>query len=150
LIIGTQGVSKVVPPLVIAPDEVKVFKTEFTIPEDISILTLNPHMHLIGKQFKSFAITPTGDTIPLIKIEDWNFRWQYFYTFQQIVHLTKGTRIEVEALFDNTLNNMDNPFNPPQFITGKNGSMKTTDEMLQLIITYLPYQKGDENIRLDQ
>ena len=45
---------------------------------------------------------------------------------------------------------MDNPFNPPQFITGKNGSMKTTDEMLQLIITYLPYQKGDENIRLDQ
>jgi hypothetical protein len=116
----------------------------------MSVLTLNPHMHLIGKQFKSYAITPTGDTIPLIKIEDWNFRWQYFYTFQQIVHLTKGTRIKVEALFDNTLNNMDNPFNPPQFITGKNGSMKTTDEMLQLIITYLPYQKGDENIRLDQ
>jgi len=150
LILGTQGISRVVPPLVIAPDEVKVFKTEFTLREDMSVLTLNPHMHLIGKQFKSFAITPTGDTIPLIKIEDWNFRWQYFYTFQQIVHLTKGTRIEVEALFDNTLNNMDNPFNPPQFITGKNGSMKTTDEMLQLIITYLPYQKGDENIRLDQ
>lgn len=150
LIMGTQGVSRVVPPLVIAPDEVKVFKTEFTLPEDISVLTLNPHMHLIGKQFKSYAITPEGDTIPLIKIEDWNFRWQYFYTFQQIVHLTKGTRIKVEALFDNTLNNMDNPFNPPQFITGKNGSMKTTDEMLQLIITYLPYQKGDENIRLDQ
>jgi len=150
LILGTQGVSRVVPPLVIAPNEVKVFKTEFTIPADISILTLNPHMHLIGKQVKAYAISPNGDTIPLIKIEDWNFRWQYFYTFEQMVHLTKGTIIKVEALFDNTLNNMDNPFNPPQFITGKNGSMKTTDEMLQLIITYLPYQKGDETIRLDQ
>ena len=84
-----------------------------------------------------------------IKIKDWNFRWQYFYTFPQIIHLPKGTIIKVEALFDNTLNNMDNPFNPPQFIMGRNGSMKTTDEMLQLIITYLPYQIGDELIKLD-
>jgi len=149
LVLGTQGVSKVVPPLVIAPNEIKVFTTEFTVSEDISILTLNPHMHLIGREFKSFAITPVGDTIPLIKINNWNFRWQYFYTFPQMVHLPKGSRIEVEALFDNTLNNMDNPYNPPQFITGKNGSMKTTDEMLQLIITFLPYQNGDELIKLD-
>ena len=44
---------------------------------------------------------------------------------------------------------MDNPFNPQQFITGENGSMKTTDEMLQLIVSYLPYQEGNENIKLD-
>ncbi len=149
-ILGTQGISKVYPPLVIAPNEIKKFETETVIPQDISVLTINPHMHLIGKKFKAYAVDPHGDTIPLIKIDDWNFRWQYFYTFKQIVHLTKGTKIKVEALFDNTLNNMDNPFNPPQFISGKDGSMKTTDEMLQLIITYLPYQKGDETIRLDQ
>jgi hypothetical protein len=29
------------------------------------------------------------------------------------------------------------------------GSMRTTDEMLQFIINYLPYQKGDENINLN-
>ncbi len=149
LIIGTQGVSPVKPPLVIAPNEVKTFTSEYRIDQDISVLTLNPHMHLIGKKFKAYAVLPNTDTIPLIKIIDWNFRWQYFYTFPKIVHLPKGTLIKVEALFDNTLNNMDNPFNPPQFITGKNGSMKTTDEMLQLIITYLPYQKGDKLIKLD-
>ena len=44
---------------------------------------------------------------------------------------------------------MDNPNNPPQFVTGKNGSMKTTDEMLQLVVTYLPYQDGDENFSLE-
>lgn len=148
-ILGTQGVSSVVPPLVIAPNQVKHFETEIRIAEDISLLTLNPHMHLIGKKFKAYAVPPVGDTIPLIKIDDWNFRWQYFYTFPKIVHLTEGTLIKVEALYDNTLNNMDNPFNPPQFITGKDGSMKTTDEMLQLIVTYLPYQKGDENIILE-
>ena len=27
--------------------------------------------------------------------------------------------------------------------------MKTTDEMLQFIITYLPYNLGDENISLE-
>ncbi|MFQ3269636.1 MAG: hypothetical protein ACI9B2_001449, partial [Flavobacteriales bacterium] len=149
LIIGTQGVSPVKPPLVIAPNEVKTFTSEYRIDQDISVLTLNPHMHLIGKKFKAYAVLPNTDTIPLIKIIDWNFRWQYFYTFPKIVHLPKGTLIKVEALFDNTLNNMDNPFNPPQFITGKNGSMKTTDEMLQLIITYLPHQKGDKLIKLD-
>jgi hypothetical protein len=41
-----------------------------------------------------------------------------------------------------------NPFHPPQTIRDNNGSMKTTDEMFQLIISYLPYQKGDENISL--
>mgnify|MGYP006137337735 CR=1 FL=1 len=150
LIIGTQGVSPVKPPLVIAPNEVKTFTSEYRIAQDISVLTLNPHMHLIGKEFKAYAVLPIGDTIPLIKIKDWNFRWQYFYTFPKIVHLPKETLIRVEAIFDNTLNNMDNPFNPPQFIMGENGSMKTTDEMLQLIITYLPYQKGDESIKLTE
>ena len=66
-----------------------------------------------------------------------------------MLHLPAGTLIKVEAIFDNTLNNMDNPHNPPQFVSGKNGSMKTTDEMLQLIVMYLPYQKGDENISLE-
>ena len=148
-IIGTQGISPIIPPLVIPPNQVKKFETETIIPEDISVLTINPHMHLIGRKFKAYAISPIGDTIPLIKIDDWNFRWQYFYTFPKMLHLSAGSVIKVEAIFDNTLNNMDNPHNPPQFVTGKNGSMKTTDEMLQLVVTYLPYQDGDENLSLE-
>lgn len=147
-ILGTQGISEVIPPLVIAPNEVKYFETEMRLNEDVSVLTVNPHMHLIGKKFKAYAISLDGDTIPLIKIDNWNFRWQYFYTFPKMIHLTAGTVVKVEAMYDNTLNNMDNPYNPPRFITGENGSMKTTDEMLQLIVTYLPYQEGDENLKL--
>ena len=147
--LGTSGVSPVIPPLVIPPNTVKRFTTQLRVPKDLSFVTINPHMHLLGKSMKAYAITLENDTIPLINIEDWNFRWQYFYTFKKLLKIPKGSLIKVEATFDNTLDNLDNPFDPPQLITGREGSMKTTDEMFQFIINYLPYQEGDENISLD-
>lgn len=147
--LGTSGVSPVVPPLVIPPNTIKHFTTQLKIPKDLSLVTINPHMHLLGKSMKGYAITPNNDTIPLINIEDWNFRWQYFYTFKNLLKIPKGSVIKVEASFDNTLDNLDNPFDPPRLITGREGSMKTTDEMFQFIINYLPYEDGDENISLD-
>ncbi|MGB0871187.1 MAG: hypothetical protein ACPGSD_16475 [Flavobacteriales bacterium] len=147
-ILGTVGVSPVVPPLRIPPNTVKSFRTEVTLQGDVSLVTINPHMHLLGKSMKAYAITPQSDTIPIIHIEDWNFRWQFFYTFEKLLVLQKGTTIIVEATFDNTTDNLDNPFDPPRLVTDREGSMKTTDEMFQFIVNYLPYKKGDENISL--
>ena len=148
VMLGTLGASKVVPPLLIPPDQVKTFTTTWTVPADMSVLTLNPHMHLLGKSMLAYAISPNNDTVPLISIPQWNFRWQFFYTFPKMVKLPAGTVIYVEAVFDNTLNNPENPFDPPRTIRERNGSMGTTDEMFQFIITYLPYEDGDENISL--
>jgi hypothetical protein len=150
VIMGTLGVSKVVPPLVIPPNEIKKFITQLQLNQDISLLTINPHMHLIGKSFLAYAIVPGGDTIPLIKIDDWNFRWQYFYTFKNMIKIPAGSVIIAEGIYDNTINNPNNPYDPPQTVAERTGSMKTTDEMFQLIINYLPYQKGDENISLEK
>lgn len=147
-ILGTSGISRVDPPLVIQPNTVQTFTTTYTVPEDISIVTVNPHMHLLGKSFLAYAITPAGDTIHIIRIPKWDFRWQYFYTFPKIVKLEKGTRIFVEGMYDNTLNNPLNPFDPPREVSEREGSMRTTDEMFQLIVTWMPYQSGDENILL--
>jgi len=146
----TQEIS---PKLIIKPNDILKCSTRAKIVKDISILTINPHMHLLGKSFKAYAITEQKDTIPLIKINDWNFRWQYFYTFKKILKIPKNSEIIVEAIFDNTMRNLDNPFDPPQLISEKidwngKGSMKTSDEMLQFIITYLPYKKNDEQINL--
>jgi hypothetical protein len=146
--LGTLGISDIVPPLVIYPDTVMAFRTQAVIQQDISLLTLNPHMHLLGKSFLAYALPPDGDTIPLIRIPDWDFRWQYFYTFERPIHLPKGTRIQVLAVFDNTVDNPNNPFDPPQVVAERNGSMRTTDEMLQFILTYLPYEAGDEEMEL--
>jgi mono/diheme cytochrome c family protein len=145
---GTLGVAPVVPDLIVPPNKVQTFRIETTLPEDISVITIVPHMHLIGKKYWAYAIKPSGDTIPLIRINNWDFRWQYFYQFKHLLRLPRGTTIYVEGVYDNTASNPNNPFSPPREIREKNGSMKTTDEMFQLIVTYVKYQPGDENISL--
>ncbi len=147
---GTLGVSPVVPDLVIQPNTIKEVSTRLVIPDDISILTVNPHMHLLGKSFKAYAIQPGGDTIRLISIPRWDFHWQYFYTFRKMVKIPKGSTIIAEGVYDNTRKNLNNPNSPPRLVQDNDGSMRATDEMFQFIITYLMYQEGDENISLEQ
>jgi hypothetical protein len=147
--LGTIGVSPVLPDLVLQPNTVKNVYSKYTIPEDISVLTINPHMHLIGKSFKAYALKPDGDTIRLISIPKWDFNWQYFYTFKKLVKIPKGSTLVAEGVYDNTKNNMNNPFSPPRLVRDQNGSMRATDEMFQFIITYVPYKEGDENISLE-
>ncbi|MEP7169383.1 MAG: cytochrome c, partial [Bacteroidota bacterium] len=123
--------------------------TRAVIQNDISLITINPHMHLLGKSFWAYATKPDGDTIRLIRIPKWDFRWQYFYTFPKMVKIPKGTTITVVGVYDNTSKNPNNPYFPPREISGINGSMRTTDEMFQFIMTFLPYQAGDENVSLE-
>ena len=146
--LGTLGLAPVEPDLIIPPDVIKPVSSRFRVPYDISVLTINPHMHLLGKSFKAYAIKPGGDTIRLISIPRWDFNWQYFYTFRKMLKIPAGSTIVAEGIYDNTRQNLSNPFSPPQLIRDRNGSMKATDEMFQFIVSYLPYQPGDENISL--
>ena len=152
VMLGTNGESKIIPPLVIPANKKTKHTSYLLIPQDISILTINPHMHLLGTSFKSYAIQPNGDTIRLINIPRWDFRWQYFYTFPKMIKIPTGSTIYVDATFDNTERNPNNPNNPPIEVKERLGlggaGMRTTDEMLQFIISWLPYEDGDENISL--
>ncbi|MFL5753438.1 MAG: hypothetical protein ACJ76F_08525 [Bacteroidia bacterium] len=147
---GTFGVSAIEPALVIPPNEIRTFHTQLTVPQDISVLSVNPHMHLLGKTFLAYALTPSRDTIRLIRINKWDFRWQYYYTFRAMVKIPAGSVIHAYGSFDNTDKNPFNPFSPPREISQGEGneSMQTTEEMFQFIFTYLPYQPGDEKISL--
>lgn len=149
---GTFGISKIEPDFIIPPNEIKKFHTQSTLSKKISLLSVNPHMHLIGKSFWAFALKINGDTIPLIRIKKWDFRWQYYYTYKHPIVLEKGTVIHVYGTFDNTNSNSNNPFHPPQTIKQGDGaeSMKTSEEMFQFIFTYMNYQVNDENIDLDK
>ena len=147
--LGTLGMSKIVPPLIIPPDTVMTCRTSYTEEKDISVLTINPHMHLLGKRFVAYAVTPRNDTIHLIRINDWDFRWQFAYTFTHMLHIPKGSVIHVEATFDNTEANRNNPYNPPRTAREPiTGNMRTTDEMLQFFVNYVDYRPGDEKISL--
>ena len=146
--LGTLGVAPVLPNLLIFPNTIKKVYSQYIIPNDISLVTINPHMHLLGKSFKAYAVIPKGDTIPLIHIPNWDFNWQYFYTFPKLLKIPKGSLMIAEGVYDNTVRNLLNPFTPPQLVSDNKGSMKTTDEMFQFIVSYVPYKEGDENIDL--
>lgn len=147
--LGTLGISDIHPDFVIHADSICSFETSYTLSQDISILTVNPHMHLLGTDIKAFAVSPNStDTIPLIHIPSWDFRWQFFYTYKQMLKIPSGYTIRVQATFDNTIDNPNNPFFPPETLRESGRHMKTTDEMFQFFITYVPYKKGDELINL--
>ncbi len=122
---------------------IKFYMRSPLIPYDISVLSVLPHLHLLGKNFKAYAITSDGDLIPLIKINEWNFNWQMNYQFKNLLKIPKGSILFAEAEFDNTKKNPRNPFFPPQKITYGWG---TKNEMLNLLFEFVPYQKGDEII----
>lgn len=147
--LGTLGISDIVPKFNIPANTVKTFHTRAIIRNDISLISVNPHMHLLGKSYKAFAVTPLKDTIPLIYIPRWDFRWQYTYIFKHPLRIPAGSVIWAYGTFDNTVNNPNNPFHPPRDINEKSTSMKTTDEMFQFIFQYLPYEPGDELINLE-
>jgi len=99
---------------------------------------------IFWKTWEIFAITP-DDTIPLIRINDWNFDWQSWYSPEYMIHLPAETIVHATCTYDNTSDNPNNPNDPPQFISW--GS-STTDEMFFVPFRYVDYQDGDELIYL--
>jgi hypothetical protein len=131
------------PPFLIKADEVKTFYSKYgPLPVDISVLGVLPHMHYLGKTFRAFAITPEGDAIQLIKIDSWDFKWQETYMFKKLLVIPKNSIILMEATFDNTAENPANPTSPPKDVTY---GWNTTSEMLDMVLYFLMYEKGDEN-----
>ena len=133
-------------PFFIKSNQVKKFYMKYDpLPDDISLISIMPHMHLLGKSFRAFAITPDGELVKLIHIPSWDFNWQMSYTFKNYVKLPKGTIIYAEGEYDNTSSNPRNPNTPIKDVKLGWG---TKDEMMNLVLYYVKYQEGDENIPL--
>jgi hypothetical protein len=123
---------------------IKFYMRSPVLPQDISLISITPHMHLLGRNFKAYAITPDGDLVNLISIHNWDFNWQMTYQFEKLQKIPRGSVIFAEAEYDNTQNNLRNPYNPPQLVTYGWG---TKNEMMNLIFQYVDYTEGDENLR---
>lgn len=81
----------------------------FTINEDAHITSIMPHMHLRGKDMTVTAHYPDGRTQVLLKVPQYSFSWQTNYYSKRPVAISKGTRIECVAHFDNSAKNKYNP-----------------------------------------
>lgn len=130
--------------LVIPANTLKTFKQKFNdISVDVSLMAVLPHMHLVGKSTKIWVKPPTGDSIPIIHIPNWDFSWQMNYVFEKLIKVPKGSDLESEVTYDNTTNNPNNPNTPPKIVTW---GEETTDEMCLTYFYYTFYLPGDENI----
>ena len=130
-------------PFFIPADSQPTFYISYKVEKDISLISVMPHMHFLGKSFAALASTPDGETIPLIKIENWDFNWQSTYLYKNLLKIPAGSVILVAATYDNTQTNNANPHNPPKDI---GYGWNSTDEMCNLIIYYVDYTEGDEKI----
>jgi hypothetical protein len=134
-------------PLVIPPNEVKTFHAQFTVPGyDVTNLFVAPHMHLIGRSIVCWLVTPVGDSIPVIRINNWDFHWQGFYFHKKLKRVPANSVVHAVAVYDNTPNNPFNPNNPPAMVTVGEA---TTDEMFLIYFGSAIYFPGDENIVID-
>ncbi len=135
-------------PINIAANTTKTYYEKYTIPINVTLLGVFPHMHLIGRSIKSWANLPTtNDTVPLVNIPNWNFHWQGTYVFQNALKIPSGTTVQASAFYDNTSNNPYNPNFPPQAVVA---GTATTNEMMLVYFSYLPYQNGDTNLIIDR
>lgn len=101
-------------------------KAQMPIPVDVVAHAVTPHMHLLGRDMTMSITFPDGHVQDLIKIDDWDFNWQYSYFFEKPIDVPKGSTLNVVAHYDNTSSNPHNPNKPPKKVTWGEA---TTDEM---------------------
>ena len=127
----------------LSPNQVKKFEGTYTLPIDVSLIGIFPHMHYLGKNWEVYIENTDGSKTNLIRINDWDFNWQGGYYFDRYKIAKKGSKIHAFATYDNSTNNPANPSSPPKFVTWGEGSK---DEMYYLPLLYVPYKAGDENV----
>jgi thiol-disulfide isomerase/thioredoxin len=96
------------------------------------IYSLNPHMHLRGKDFKFELVYPDGKRELILSVPKYDFNWQTNYNLSEPIHVAAGTKVECTAHFDNSL---QNPFNPNPEATVRWGE-QTYEEMMIGFVDY--------------
>jgi hypothetical protein len=84
--------------------------------QDGELHNVMAHMHMVGKAIKVTMTPPGGKRTTLLSIDDWDYNWQETYWLEKSIPFVKGTRFEVEATYDNSAKNPNNPFNPPRMV----------------------------------
>jgi hypothetical protein len=101
-------------------------KAKWEVPVGVTALSATPHMHTIGRDMSMAFRFPDGKVHNLVKIDDWDFGWQFTYLFEDPLDVPKGSVLEVVSHYDNSAANPRNPNKPPKPI---HWGEATTDEM---------------------
>ncbi|MFP6583624.1 MAG: hypothetical protein VCD00_13875 [Candidatus Hydrogenedentota bacterium] len=113
------------------PSETNTYYMSVPIGEDIHLVSVFPHMHLIGDQFNVTATLPGGGPdIPIIDLDKWDFDWQLSYNFKQPIALSAGSTLHVQGTYTNTT------------LSNVIGGLASNDEMLTLGLSLTTDSEG--------
>ena len=104
-----------------------------TLPNDATLLSFFPHMHLRGKRFEYNLIRknaeanggPQYEIEPLLRV-NYHFHWQMSYQLAIPRYLKAGTELQAVAWYDNSKANLHNPDANTEVRWGE----QTYDEMM--------------------
>lgn len=117
------------------------------INQDITIHSVAPHMHLLGKRMDMWITRPDGKRIDLVSVPRYDFYWQTEYVLADPVKAPKGTTFTIQGVYDNTVDNPDQPSIPPKPV--KFGE-STTDEMCVGVYHYTVDGESPEMAVMDK
>lgn len=114
-------------------------KAKWFLPVAVELMAVAPHMHQLGRDMTVTATLPDNRVLKLLHVADWDPDWQGTYTFENPVHLPKGTTVNVVGRFDNT----DRPGNPNRPPKPVKCGVSSADEMC---VAYLAVTKSGQDL----
>ena len=80
---------------------------EATFVRDVEIISMMPHMHVRGKSMTYTLTYPDGKVEKILDVPHYDFNWQLKYDTS--IKVPKGSKLRVDAHYDNSANNKYNP-----------------------------------------
>lgn len=108
----------------------------YLVDEDIRVVSYFPHMHTRGKSMRYTATYPDGSNEILLDLPAYDFNWQWYYYPDEEVILPEGTVLQIDAVYDNSA---DNPNNPDPTIDVTFGE-DTNSEMMFGVFDFVPVE----------
>ena len=93
---------------------------------DAELVWFLPHMHLRGKDMTYSLTRPGGKPEIVLSVPNYDFVWQTGYDAASPIPVTRGTRLHVDAHYDNSMNNLANP----DATRDVYGGTQTSEEMM--------------------
>ncbi len=84
-------------------------EADYIFRQNSLLLSVSPHMHVRGKDFRYDLIFPDGRKETILWVPRYDFGWQTTYMLEEPRQLPRGTRLHCVAHFDNSEDNRANP-----------------------------------------
>jgi peroxiredoxin len=84
-------------------------ESEFTFRQKSLLMSVSPHMHVRGKDFRYDLVFPDGKRETILWVPKYDFGWQTTYMLSEPREVPRGTKLHCVAHFDNSADNYANP-----------------------------------------